>query len=47
MSFDEYCDVLERFSADLNRRGFPCGVFSDSGFLLAKEAGMDGSDLIA
>jgi hypothetical protein len=46
-AFERHCLWLERFSADLNRRGFPCGVFSDSGFLLAKEAGMDGSDLIA
>ena len=38
---------LERFPVDLNRRGFPWGIFSDSGFLLAREAGMDGSDLIA
>lgn len=38
---------LERFSADLNRWGFPAGRFSDSGSVLAKEAGMDGSSLIA
>ena len=43
----EAITALERFPVDLNRRGFPWGIFSDSGFLLAREAGMDGSDLIA
>ncbi|WP_232476371.1 hypothetical protein, partial [Flavisphingomonas formosensis] len=39
--------VLERFSVDVNRWGFPWDGFSDSESVLAKEAGMDGSSLIA
>ena len=34
---------LERFPADVNRWGFPRVQFSDSGFMLMKEVGMDGS----
>jgi hypothetical protein len=34
---------LERFPADVNRGGFPRVQFSDSGFMLMKEVGMDGS----
>ena len=36
-------DQLERFPADVNRGGFPRVQFSDSGFMLMKEVGMDGS----
>ena len=36
-------DILEWFPADVNRGGFPRVQFSDSGFMLMKEVGMDGS----
>jgi len=36
-------DMPERFPADVNRGGFPRVQFSDSGFMLMKEVGMDGS----
>ena len=39
--------ALERFSSELNREGFTRRRFSDSRSLLAKEAGMDGSSLVA
>ncbi|GAM02974.1 hypothetical protein SP5_110_00020 [Sphingomonas parapaucimobilis NBRC 15100] len=39
--------LLERFSPELNQRGFTRPWFSDSRSVLAKEAGMDGSSFIA
>ena len=35
--------MLERFPADVNRGGFPRVQFPDSGFMLMKEVGLDGS----
>jgi len=39
--------TLERFPADLNRRGFSRAMFSDSRSVLTKEVGMDGSRAFA
>ena len=39
----EYVIALEQFPTDVNRGGFPRVQFRDSGFMLIKGVGLDGS----
>ncbi len=43
---DALSNALERFSAELNHRGFTWRPFFDSRSVLAKEAGANGSSFI-